>query len=338
MPAALIASSRSRLCSNAKETQAATAPHELECDERLQRGTRQELKRRSCQSEDGDCDRGDEYEGEGGGQQHRHMVGGQPERLRRSAPARSGRAAAEQLQGDLGRAGGSWNARVSARGAHDGRECALREAREDGEERGGDGLRVQSLGRREVRRQHRKRAPHRGEPEVRMKCAAEELQVVGHDDERADGDEEREPPRRAGRHGKPDRAGRRDREDRERDENGPGDPGAKRPSVQLVERVRADAHGEQERERRPAEQAPFQLRRERRADRDIGEVPERVRRVEQRHVVAPAAGRERVERGPRAAAHARRPHTTTPPPRLRRCAWMSRRPASRQSSSTASSG
>ena len=42
----------------------------------------------------------------------------------------------------------------------------------------------------------------------------------------------------------------------------------------------------------------WKSRRERGADRDVGEMPRRVRRVEQRDVVAPAAGAERVERGP----------------------------------------
>ena len=89
--------------------------------------------------------------------------------------------------------------------------------------------------------------------------------------------------------------------------------------LQLVERVRPDAHRERERERRPAEQRPVHPRRERRADRDVREMPERVRRMEERDVVAPAARTQRVERRPRPCrGHARRPQTTMPPPTLSR--------------------
>ena len=48
----------------------------------------------------------------------------------------------------------------------------------------------------------------------------------------------------------------------------------------------------------PEQPAGVELRRERGADRDVGQVPGRVRRVEERDVVAPAARAERVERGP----------------------------------------
>ena len=58
------------------------------------------------------------------------------------------------------------------------------------------------------------------------------------------------------------------------------------------------------------------LRRERGADHDVRQMPRGVRRMQQRHVVAPAAGCERVERRPRDVVHARRPQTTMPPPRL----------------------
>ena len=89
-------------------------------------------------------------------------------------------------------------------------------------------------------------------------------------------------------------------------------------ALELVQRVRADAEGEEEGRDREAEDPEVEPRREPRADRDVREVPQRVRRVEQRHVVAPAARGERVERGPRAVRHVFRPQTTMPPPRLRR--------------------
>ena len=58
--------------------------------------------------------------------------------------------------------------------------------------------------------------------------------------------------------------------------------------------------------------------------------------MEQRHVVAPAAGRERVEGRPR-LGHARRPQTTMPPPRLSGGRGRPRtRPRARASSSRGS--
>ena len=47
----------------------------------------------------------------------------------------------------------------------------------------------------------------------------------------------------------------------------------------------------------------LQLRRERGADRDVRQMPERVRRVQERDVVAPAAALERVEGRARLSAH-----------------------------------
>src|SRR4029077_14728460 len=90
---------------------------QLERDERKQRDTWQEPKRGPRQREYRDCDRGDEDEVEGRGQKHRHMVGGQPERLRSSAPASSGIAAARSCKAtSAGRAAtGSPVARRAAR-------------------------------------------------------------------------------------------------------------------------------------------------------------------------------------------------------------------------------
>ena len=89
-------------------------------------------------------------------------------------------------------------------------------------------------------------------------------------------------------------------------------------AVQLVERVRADPDGEKERRERSEQPGGVPLGRKRGADRDVAQVPERVRGVEEGRVVAPAAGGKRVERGPRSGAHDRRPQMTIPPPRLRR--------------------
>ena len=68
-----------------------------------------------------------------------------------------------------------------------------------------------------------------------------------------------------------------------------GDPCAERPPVELVQGVRGDAHRQEERGGRLEPPPDPELWRERGADRDVREVPQGVRRVEQRPVVAPAA-------------------------------------------------
>ena len=101
------------------------------------------------------------------------------------------------------------------------------------------------------------------------------------------------------------------------DEPGGRNRGAQRAAVQLVECMGRDADGEEEREQRRDEAPAVGVRRERRADDDVREVPRRVRRVKQRPPVAPAARARGVERGP---CHAQpsgfRAHITSPPPRL----------------------
>ena len=69
------------------------------------------------------------------------------------------------------------------------------------------------------------------------------------------------------------------RHDGERGQRLRPDPGLQRPSVELVERVRADTHAEEERDQREAEDARPPARRERGPDDDVGEVPGGVRRV-----------------------------------------------------------
>ena len=104
------------------------------------------------------------------------------------------------------------------------------------------------------------------------------------------------------------------------------DPRPQRPPVELVERVRADPDGEEERGERRQEAVPGERGSERGADRDVAQVPGRVRRVEERDVVAPAAGRERVERGAACLSRHALPHMTMPPPRLSRRACTSSMP------------
>ena len=169
---------------------------------------------------------------------------------------------------------------------------------------------------------------------VVVEASAEELEVVRDDDEAAEGDEAR--AARASHaiaptiaDARPRRRSRRAASADERRRRGirvcSGRP------VQLVERVRADADREEERGERGAEPRPGERRRERGADRDIAQVPERVRRVEERDVVAPAARRKRVERRPRLASLTRAVPRSRPAAEAQPATRTSSTPASRQS-------
>ena len=123
-----------------------------------------------------------------------------------------------------------------------------------------------------------------------MEAAAEELDVVRHDDERPENDE-REEQRSPGEGcGETDGGGAPDRRGCEHHQDPVGDRGPQRASVELVERMRADPEREEERGETPEQSLDGKGRCERCADHDIGQMPERVGRVEQRDVVAPAAG------------------------------------------------
>ena len=79
-----------------------------------------------------------------------------------------------------------------------------------------------------------------------MEAAAERFEVVRHDDEGSGRDEGRDPrierdcPDNADRHRPSDREGG------EQHENALGDLCSKRPPIELVQRVSADPHGEEE--------------------------------------------------------------------------------------------
>ena len=67
-------------------------------------------------------------------------------------------------------------------------------------------------------------------------------------------------------------------------------------SVQFVQHVRAHAHRQEERRESRRQPPRVQVRSERGPDRDVGQVPRRVGRMEQRHEVPPPARAQRVER------------------------------------------
>ena len=80
----------------------------------------------------------------------------------------------------------------------------------------------------------------------------------------------------------PERDGSRQPDDGEPHSTAVGDARAERPPVELVERVRGHPHRQEERARSSrATTRRARLGGERRADRDVGQVPQRVRRVEQ---------------------------------------------------------
>ena len=96
----------------------------------------------------------------------------------------------------------------------------------------------------------------------------------------------------------------------ESDQDAIGDLRLQRMAVELVECVGSDADSEKERSERNEETRRFEVRGETCPDRDIREMPEGVRRMEERHVIAPAARRERVESRTGLGLHARRPQIT----------------------------
>src|SRR5919201_734002 len=179
------------------------------------------------------------------------------------------------------------------------REHALRPAEQSGEQGGEQRRAAQRVRACEVRGQHRERAPAEREPRIAVQAAAEELEVVG-DDESGSGRNEDEKPEIA-LHGDDDsdRCGGGDRRRREGDQRPGWDQRLQRAPAQLIERVRADTHREEEREQRPAEQVAVKVRRQGGADHDVRKVPRRIRRMNEGYVIAPAARCKRVERGPR---------------------------------------
>ena len=145
-----------------------------------------------------------------------------------------------------------------------------------------------------------------------METPAEELEVVRDDEEAAHRDERQQPEIAPNGNEDAERGGAADRTDGEGDEHPRRDPRPQRTPGQLVQRVRADAHREEERDEGQTHDAGVEMRGDRGADRDVREMPQRVRRVQQRDVVAPAAALQRVERRP----YLLRPHVTSPPPTL----------------------
>src|SRR5205085_4779194 len=98
----------------------------------------------------------------------------------------------------------------------------------------------------EVSGQNRERSPGARQPEAVVEQPAEELQVVGGGDEGAEGDEGQQPEVVRDRDRNSDRTRPGKRAGRERAEDNGRNPRLQRASIQLVERMRADAEAEEE--------------------------------------------------------------------------------------------
>src|SRR5262245_18053596 len=186
-----------------------------------------------------------------------------------------------------------------------------------------------------------------------MEASPAKFQVVRKDQEESNRDEEGEPGPKGERAHNADRAGACDRDTGERGKDSVRNLRPQWSPVQLVEGVATDSDREGKRGDGGAEPFPRDDGREAATDDDVREMPCRVWRMEQRHVVPPAAARECVpgRTGDRlhrsghdavgrtlVAAHVFCPHMTTAAPKLSRLAstWLS--PAACHHSSCRSSG
>ena len=112
----------------------------------------------------------------------------------------------------------------------------------------------------------------------------------------------------------PHRGGPDERDGSDRDEHTVRYRRPQRPAPELVERVRRQAHAEEEPEQAQSEPVQVQLRRGRRPERDVGEVPDGVGRVQEGPPVAPTSRCERVERRPVLGHDDFTPQSTTADP------------------------
>src|SRR3954471_14956238 len=128
------------------------------------------------------------------------------------------------------------------------RETPLSMAQECGKRGGEHCLDADRLGAGKVRGQHRERAPREREPRIAVQASAEQLEIVRDRDERSSSDEGEQPQVRAQRYGNADSCRGGERRDGEHGKCPCRDPGFEWATVQLVERMRPDAHAEEERE------------------------------------------------------------------------------------------
>jgi hypothetical protein len=150
-------------------------------------------------------------------------------------------------------------------------------------------------------------APGQCEPEVGMEQPPEELPVVRHHEHGPEHHERDQGPPDAGQpdYAEGDRA--RQARHRHRHQYRGGYAGPERAAVELIERMGGEPHGEEERQERGEQPGQLDAGGQRGADHHVGQVPGRVRRVEQGPPVPPPAGAGGVEGGaalyPRGVTH-----------------------------------
>ena len=219
------------------------------------------------------------------------------------------------------------------------REVALGEARRGGERRAEHDGQLDRPRLREPADEHGERPPAEREDGVGVQRPAEQLEVVGHHQGDADEHERQQGDADRAHAPEPDGRGGGERDGAGRGERGSGEAGTERPAVELVEAVRGDADGQEEGHQRPGQAGAVDLLREPRAERDVGEMPGRVGRVQQRDDVSHAAGPQGVERDALARHRtARTPQATRPPPRLISRVFTFAAPASISSSRSSAGG
>ena len=131
-----------------------------------------------------------------------------------------------------------------------------------------------------------------------MDPAVEQFEVVSQDEQRTDCDEREQPEADGGHADDAQRAREKQTAGGEPDEPRGRNVGVQRSAVEFVECMGRDADGEEEREQRRKQAPNVDMRRQGRTDDDIRQVPRRVRGMEQRPPIAPAASACGVERGP----------------------------------------
>ena len=202
--------------------------------------------------------------------------------------------------------------RPPAQVAHRRAQPPLGEAEHKAARRHEDALRPQLQRIDPVRGQGREGTPRGRKPQARVKPAAEELEVVGHHDERPHGDERHEAHRHRRRADDPDRHRPCQRHSGQADEHAVGQLRAQWSAVELVQRVRAHSHPEEERREGRRQSIAVELWRRDRPEGDVAQMPGRVRRVQQRDDVRDLAAPDRVEgRSLRPGDHALSPGSRT---------------------------
>jgi hypothetical protein len=233
----------------------------------------------------GSCDKSDCKEDVGPGHQQEGRFGWTGERGRIEASPSS------VLPRDLAVDGRC----APAQRAHRRRQASLSQACENCESSGQRNGNVDATLRSSAH-EYRKGSPRQREADVVVDDPPAPFEVVGRHEHHPDDDPRNEAPADDARADQSDDDRSRQCDHRQHDEHARRNTSAERSTVDLVEPVRGNTDREEEGSQARREADPVKGTAECRTDRDVAEVPRRVRRMEECRVVPPAAGRERVER------------------------------------------